>query len=393
MLLLAAGIASSVTVTSARPGAGVTAVTDPVPACTVKSITKSAIQGLKVYSPDAAKYLLNKEDANGVAQVYVANADNSNLTCITCVARPGGPVAERLKMQPNWHPSGKWIFMAVERDTYNTPPILGGFRDYVEGQLQSGLWTNMWAVTPDGQQWYRLTDFTGATGTPDGYTGPAFTPDGKKAVWSQIMDGNILVYTPFGRWELTVADIDVSSGAPRLANPKNITPAGMSWNEPGSFRDNDTMVLTGSVERDASGQDQYTLNIKTGQLVNLTNTPTVWDEHGLYSPGGDKIIFMSAYPYRADPNSSKILSIKTEFMMINSDGTNLTQLTHFLTPGYPEYSATNNGIAAVGVWHPDGRGIVLRRLRFPDYEDWDLQFEGRCSYRPAAPTRVRILSP
>jgi len=390
-LAVVIAIASSVAVTSAPRPMAASGGTGPA-ACDIKSLTKNATEGLKAYSWDGTKYLVNREDANGIAQVYVANAGSTDLTCITCVARTGGPGADRFKMQPNWHPSGKWIFMAVERDTYTVPPILGGFRDYVEGQLQNGIWTNMWAVTPDGQQWFRMTDFSSDPGKPDGFTGPAFTPDGKKAVWSQIVDGNILVYFPFGRWELTMADVDDSGSAPRFSNLKNITPTGMHWNEPGTFRDNETMVLSGSVEKDAQGQDQYTLNIKTGQLINLTNTPTVWDEHGFFSPGGDKITFMSAYPYRSDPNTSKVLGIKTEFMMMNSDGSNLTQLTHFLQPGYPEYSATNDGIAAIGVWHPDGRSMVLRRLRFPNYEDWALEFEGRCSYRPAAPARVRIIS-
>src|SRR6185436_12504384 len=112
------------------------------------------------------------------------------------------------KMQPTWYPDGNWIFMAVERDQYTTPPILGASKDYVKGQLENGIWTNMWAVSPDGKQWYRLTDFqSNVPGVADGYTGPAFTPDGKIAVWSQAMDGNIFAYYPFGRWAMMEADV------------------------------------------------------------------------------------------------------------------------------------------------------------------------------------------
>jgi hypothetical protein len=35
---------------------------------------------------------------------------------------------------------------------------------------------------------------------------------------------------------------------------------------------------------------------------------------------------------------SATLSIKTEFMLMNTDGSGLQQLTHFRTPGYPESS-------------------------------------------------------
>jgi len=136
-------------------------------------------------------------------------------------------------------------------------------------------------------------------------------------------------------------------------------------------------LITGSTEKDAQGMDQYILNIKTGALQNLTNSPTVWDEHGILSPDGEKIIFMSAYPYRADRNASRVLSIKTEFMLMNKDGSDLVQLTHFREPGYPEYSS-KGGIAATPGWSYDGRSANLSRLFFPDYEYWEVIFRGAC---------------
>ena len=115
----------------------------------------------------------------------------------------------------------------------------------------------MYAVSPDGKRWHRLTDFkSGVRGTADGYTGPAFTPNGKKAVWSQIVDGNIFQYT-FGRWELILADFEEKNGIPAFKNLKNITPRGMHWNEPGNFSpDGVSVLLSGSTERNAQGMDQ-----------------------------------------------------------------------------------------------------------------------------------------
>ena len=129
--------------------------------------------------------------------------------------------------------------------------------------------------------------------------------------------------------------------------------------------------------------DSYILNIRTRNLVNLTKSPTVWDEHAVFSPDGEKILFMSAYPYRSDRKASKILSIKTEFVLMDKDGTNLKQLTHFREPGYPEY-VKNGGIAANGGWSADGRSLVLLRLVFPNYEYWELQFQGPCGNRRQA---------
>jgi hypothetical protein len=235
----------------------------------------------------------------------------------------------------------------------------------------------MYAMSPDGREWHRLTDFqSNKRGTADGYTGPAFTADGRQAVWSQIVDGNVFRYRPFGRWELTRADFEEVDGVPRFKNHRNITPKGMHWNEPGNFGpDNHSLLLTGSTEPDAQGMDLYILNIQNGDLVNLTKSPTVWDEHGVFSPDGRKILFMSAYPYRDDPKASKILSIKTEFMLMDRDGSNIVQLTHYKERGYPEFG---DGIAATALWSHDGQSASFARLVFPDYEFWDLEFRGRC---------------
>jgi Tol biopolymer transport system component len=350
--------------------------------CAVRSLKKSPLQGFRVPSPDGRQFLVNKEDEEGVAQIYIGREGSDELNCITCTERPGGPKRKRFKMQPRWHPSGRWIFIAVEREKYSPPPLLSLSRRYVEGQLQNGLFTNMYAISIDGRQWHRLTDFrSGKKGTPDGYTGPAFTPDGKHALWSQAVDGNIFKYHPFGRWELILADFDDSDGNPRFSNLRNITPPGMHWNEPGNFHpDGQRIIFSGSDQKDAQGMDQFVLNIRTGQLDNLTNSPKVWDEHGVFSPDGEKVVFMSAHPYRNDAKASKVLSIRTEFMLINSDGSDLRQLTRFRERGSPEFG---DGIAANGVWSKDGRSINAKRLFFPNYEYWDIVFEGNCGNRSA----------
>ncbi len=90
------------------------------PAWQIKEIRR-APPGLRVVSPDGKQYLINRKDAQGVYQVYVGNVGTGEATCISSPERPGGPKANRHKMQVNWHPSGKWIFLAAERDTYSKP--------------------------------------------------------------------------------------------------------------------------------------------------------------------------------------------------------------------------------------------------------------------------------
>lgn len=326
---------------------------------------------LLLYSPDSTKYLVNKKDNAGVYQIYIGNTGSTALTCISLT----GPFAilrswdKRNKMQVKWHPSGNWIICAVEKEWYPellyTPPSL------LEGWLQSGLWMDIWAVTLNGSNWYNLAY------TEHGFTGPAFTPDGAKAAWAEALNSGNIFTDVFGVWKLQLSSFVVNGGVPSFFNTKNINPAGSRWIEPGDFSiDGKSLLVTSDIGiSNAEGQDQFILDITTNSILNLNNSPKVWDEHGVFSPDGKKVLFMSSYPYRADTNSYHTLSLKTEFMLMNIDGSGLQQLTHFRTPGYAESSP---GIAATGFWSKDGTTIYAQSLIFPGYDNWIIKFRGSC---------------
>jgi hypothetical protein len=71
-------------------------------------------------------------------------------------------------------------------------------------------------------------------------------------------------------------------------------------------------------------------------------------------------------------------------MLINRDGTGLQQVTHFNTPGFPEYYK-DGATPAIGVWSEDGSEIDALVLfggkRFPDYDIWKIKFRGNCGCR------------
>nr|MDP9128248.1 hypothetical protein [Pseudomonadota bacterium] len=167
---------------------------------------------------------------------------------------------------------------------------------------------------------------------------------------------------------------------PTLANKRDITPQGAKWVEPGNFSpDGRHLLLSTDIGiKNAMGQDQWVLDISNGSARALTNTPTVWDEHGVYAPNGRKIVFMSSYPYRQEPDSYKTLSLKTEFMLMDADGSHLQQLTHFNVPGYPE-SQSERTIAAVAAFMGDGSQMLALNMG-PDFTKVArlVTFEGRC---------------
>ena len=196
----------------------------------------------------------------------------------------------------------------------------------------------------------------------------------------------------FGVWKLFVADFAVGAdGVPSLRNKRDITPAGARWVEPGNFApDGRNILISADVGMgDAQGQDQFALDITTGQIQNLTNSSDVWDEHGLYSPDGRKISFMSSYPYRADRRSYQTLSLKTEFMLMDASGGHLQQITHFNVPGYPE-SQKKKAVAAVAGFTADGSQLfatVMSTDKSFGKTNWTITFEGRCGNSHENPVR------
>lgn len=323
------------------------------------------------WSPDSSKYFINVLDTAGVYQIYVANAGDTAPVCISAT----GPWAllrpwiQRQKMQVQWHPSGDFIICAVEKEFY--PELLYIPYNLRLGWLQCGIWMDLWAVTPDGSNWYNLAY------TENGITGPAFTPNGSKCVWAEAKDSSNIFVDVFGVWRLRLEDFVVNNGVPSFANTTDITPPGSRWNEPGNFApDGVRFTFNSDIGMvNAEGQDQYIMDITTGNVINLTNSPMIWDEHGVFSPDGKKILMMSSYPYQADTNSYHVISIKTEFMLMNDDGTGMQQLTHLCDTGYIE---SPGGIAAVGFWTPDGSRIYAQSLTFPFVEDWIIDFYGNC---------------
>lgn len=319
-------------------------------------------------------YLINMPDTADVSQIYVAHAGDTAPTCISLV-NPWSllrPWAQRNKMQAKWDPTGSFIICAVEKEFY--PELLYVPYSLRIGFLQSGIWMDVMACTPDGATWYNLAV------TENGFTGPMFTPNGNQCAWAEALDSSNLAVNVFGDWKLRLSDYAVINGTPTFTSTTDITPAGARWIEPGNFHPDGQQLLVSSDIGliNAEGQDQFIVNIVTGQVTNLNNSPMIWDEHGLWSPDGSKIVFMSSYPYQADTNSYHTLSIKTEFMLMDPNGTNLQQLTHFCDTGYFE---SGGGIAAVGYFGPGDSCIYAQSLLYPDYNDWVINFYGDCGYQ------------
>ena len=104
------------------------------------------------------------------------------------------------------------------------------------------------------------------------------------------------------------------------------------------------------------------LDLETGTLKRLTETPADWDEHAHYSPDGRHIAWMSStgidilWGDTTGHNWQKHL--KTDLWVMNANGSEKRRLTHFNQPGHNEYMRGRRCVVSDSAWSPDGKKIV-----------------------------------
>jgi dipeptidyl aminopeptidase/acylaminoacyl peptidase len=108
------------------------------------------------------------------------------------------------------------------------------------------------------------------------------------------------------------------------------------------------------------------MDLETQSLTQLTNE--AYNEHAIYSPDGEKIVWMSD-----KDNRNK----GTDYWLMNPDGSEKNRLTYFNQRGHPHYMGKKITVADSS-WSPDGKRIVayyhdmknvLQALFFPNRID------------------------
>ncbi len=318
--------------------------------------------GDQTFSPDGKLLAYELHDAKGISHLYASAPDGTGKVCLSCQVAPSRNV-----LQSAWSPDGQWLLVVREADT-NPLAVLGwNGQTWVTELEENGLWTDIWATKPDGSQWVKLTSIS--VNATDGDMSVSFSRDGQHLVWSEIT-GKSSAATPWGTYHLMLGDFAVANGVPALRNVRDITPAipghffeanGFSPDGSGVLFSSDSGALS------AANLNLWYLDLASGQARHLTDD-WGWNEHATYTPDGTKIAFFSAtWP------------LVGELFAINPDGTGKTQLTHFNTPGYPEYGKP--GMAILGSFAPDGSKIAVTyqlAWTYPERQLYVLSFAGQC---------------
>ena len=275
--------------------------------------------------------------------IYTMRPDGSDVTCLTCGTRRGMP--GRSKGNPAWHPSGDYIVFQAQ----NNYRGLGTITDYFANP-GAGVNNDVWVMDRAGTWFSRLTNTKPRTG---GVLHPQFSRDGARLFWSERIDARGVA----GTWSLRVADFTASGEAARIDDEQRYQPGERHemYESHGFSPDGRQLLFSGNPERQViTYGDIYLYDPQTRALTNLTHSPSEWDEHAHFSPDGRTIVWMSS---KEIPGTVRADRLRTDYWMMNADGSNKRRLTYFNTPGHREF--VEQGLTAADfAWSPDGSQIA-----------------------------------
>ena len=260
--------------------------------------------------------------------------------CYTCdhadLASPNKHIG-----QPAWNPAGTYfVFQAQNTDA--------GCLDS-EATPGSGLCNNLWAMDVLGVAATELYTVAGAG--EGGLLHPHVSGDGLKVYFSERT-----VETP-STWRLAVCDIEFVF-PPSVSGCVYHAPAQADgfYEAHGCLDDAcDELVFScicDAADNDFDDFDIATYKVSTMTYTKLTNTQNEWDEHAIVGPDG-RIVWMSSKDTTVSP-------LRTDWWIMDSDGSNKQRLTYFNDANHPEYISAG-AIAADSTWVTNNRFVGFRQ--------------------------------
>lgn len=276
--------------------------------------------------------------------IYTMTPEGRQDTCLTC-DKPQLP--NKMIGNPSWHPSGDYIVFQAQ----NRFRGFGRITNYFANP-GAGVNNDIWVMDAAGTKFWQLTKVENRTGA---VLHPHFSADGSKLFWAQRVQRRGL---GAGIWSLRVADFAIVDGTPQIRRERVLQPGRQKemYESHGFSPDGRWVIFSGNLEprQDFIHADIYTLNLDTNELRNLTNTNDQWDEHGHFSPDGRTIVWMSS---KDQPYKLRAGDLKTDYWLMNPDGSNKRRLTYFNQKGHPHF-IEDGAAAADSSWSPDGKRLA-----------------------------------
>jgi hypothetical protein len=267
--------------------------------------------------------------------------------------KPGGVL--RHSGDANWHPSGKYFIFTSQQE---------GVSDFSHSVPRVGWHCDIWLANREGTSFWRLTHFASKRNAPKGATNPMFSPDGNKVFWAGNTGKISRSGSPWKQKALYMGDFAFENDEPKLTNIREFQPGeNQDFYEAYGFSpDGRRVIFAGNV---ISGNPWYDLDIcamdKQGRMLQLTDSPRVWDRFATYSPDGKKIIWSSSgsivIRYLGTNGEKWQRYLQTELWIMDANGHQAKQLTFFNTKGNAQY-ADNRVFFGDTAFSPDGKYIA-----------------------------------
>jgi hypothetical protein len=329
----------------------------------------------------ASKIAFDYIGSDGFFDLAVSNFRKTYLHMLT---HEIPDIPQRHNGNPTIHQTGRYVvFQALKDSTLGGDENRAWFTyavDSYKGSPGKGLDNDLWCVDLLDTSFYRLTflptkktllDTTKITGILH----PHFSKDGTKVLWAQAYDvlENIGSRGHWGLWQLNISDFVINGSAPHLQNTISFKPGGIlgdfTWCESHGWAKKDSVVI---FSMNAEGQhenymDIYTLNIFDSTLVRLTDDPQTWDEHAHTTHDEEKLIWICSKGYNFDTSDPEG-TLKTDYWMMNMDGTNKEKVTFFNDPSHSDYQIHGGQrvICADASFSPTGDSLLINTKLLED---------------------------
>jgi Tol biopolymer transport system component len=258
-----------------------------------------------VFLPDG-RVLFGQDFKQGQKnQVYIENYDGTGQKCLTCtdVPDPGngnvsGSDPNNVNGVPAVRPQGDWVIFHSWR----------GHGMVIGSPGYGGMGSSLWAMHPDGSDQTRLTETGESNFSGEGYDDyhAYWSPDGTHIEYAHL-NWNFVTGGGSGKWDVRVAKFNVGAdGKPYLSDDHEVRPYNGHWYETQWWNPNPStpgFLYTESYPEQASGggasvpQLFYcalpSLDSGQCQVTRITDHAS-WDEQAIFTPDGQKVLFMSS---------------------------------------------------------------------------------------------------
>ncbi|MGA2012756.1 MAG: PA14 domain-containing protein [Solirubrobacteraceae bacterium] len=322
-VLIAIGLALAGLALASAAGAATPAVAGATYPLQVQSVSpwkqNAAITG---WSSSLNRVFYNSPGADGIYDAYSANPNGSDPQCLTCTQPSFANVGTATNRGvSDVSPNGQYMLLTIEGDH------LGAVGSSLS-QPGKGADNDIWLATTSGSQFWQLTT-PSSSGLPlDGIIWPRFDRTGNEIVWAQMTTAPLF---SLGSWELRVADIVWTGGAPSLADVRVIQPSTDDFYEPYGFSPDDQRILFASDINMPGWVDTQidSIGVDGTGLARLTpaDTPTGttadYNEFAFYTPDGRYIVAGRGHD---------AISGGLDYWVMGADGSDPQHLTYFEQP-------------------------------------------------------------